>query len=306
MKLAASLLFVSLTLIGAGCAPYAVKKQPLPLDATGGQATEYTDQATLDQTLDKIREQALQAKDPKICLQLPLKGVIWAWQDDGYGYNPTLMRWECLSALYSYPTAEICRLLDDVPEEDSYISGQKQSFMSDCYLYAAQVENNNTLCDQVTSPDGETYCLALVTKEADRCLSITNLREDQKIKESVGTTESAIAYITDGSYSAATCIQAVAYQTRDHQVCALIDGVRFGENWTRSRNHCLEIAGYRLSKQGKPHNFCDAYVEDHSNIGSLSWGARMNCQMYGATIDPNDFWKIEKPTVLHIPLGTED
>ena len=301
-KLLALLVFIALA--GVGCGPYPEKKSPLPLDGTGKTATEYQSKLDLESAIAIMTQQAIDERDPNICMRLPLEGVVWEWQDDYYGYISRRMRSECLDrAMYLIPSGAVCTLISEIPDNDRYIFTKKEVLFDRCFTYAAHAENNSTLCEKVKGTDARAQCLALATKDATHCLSIANLRSDQKVKEIVASTESAIAYIRDDSYSAASCIQAVVFRSHNYQTCELINGVRFGENWTHYRNHCVDIAGYQLQTEGKSNDICDAFVEDHSITGALSWGAKINCQNHGANIDANDFWQEEKQNVLHIAPG---
>jgi len=271
------------SLAGAGCILEPDRRPPLPLDGNGMNATEYSKDLFAEAT--KVTKKAKETLNPEICLQLPLKGALWidnGWDELYWGTMP--MRSYCLFGLMQIsPTERTCSLLSEVPKSDLYQIENTDS----CYSSAAEKENDVDLCDLVLDQDAKTECIALAKKDGKLCEAIKHVRSKQDINE----------YLSDKSPSAGTCVQAVVLRTHDYKTCELIDGPRFGTNWQGLRNHCLEIAGYLLKKDGKSYQICGSFVEDDSR-----WGARSNC-LVGTFIDPNDFWTSEQTNVLHVLPG---
>lgn len=126
----------------------------------------------------------------------------------------------------------------------------------DCYDFLAQASNNISLCDQAGPARAE--CRALVMKDVAPCYDAPKLDE---------------ADISKYSRSVQWCIGEVARKTRSIELCLVIDGLDYGDQWRVGRNQCLEYVAATLHLSGTElKKVCDVMVDDEPG-----WDSKQSC-----------------------------
>ena len=126
----------------------------------------------------------------------------------------------------------------------------------DCYDFLAQASNDISLCDQAGPARAE--CRALVMKDVAPCYDVGKLDEVD---------------VSKYSRSVQWCIGEVARKAPDFDLCLIIDGPDYGDQWRVGRNQCIELVAATLGlKSGELNAACQKMVDDEPG-----WDIKQQC-----------------------------